>query len=300
MGKFVKDYLTSPEQSGLLGVAGRYSGIFGDDPSGPRTDYPYLAATDLYDWSSEQRKKYPYEPAKPYEGELSAPMTGIETGAQDLLQQYMGSGTPSSLTAANKYTTDVLQGAYDPTSSPYYIAMKKQMLKDAEQAGTAVRQSAATRGMLHSDPRRVEERKTSENFADQINTLLGSMFEAERGRMGQAAGMSPSLAGAMTNIPQQKITTGATVGAIPRQVEQSGLDRMLGEFKRQTAGAGEAYDVLGDLSGKTYSPFPQDYNTQSTGQDMSKLIMKMLPLLLNFIPGGQAAAIPAAAATAAL
>lgn len=248
----------------------------------PRPDYPYLSAQNLYKWSTDYQQRYPYDPAKPYEGQLSAPSTTAENTAQTQLTQFQGMGTPSTLSAANKYNTDVLQGSYDPRQSPYYTAMKEQILRDAQEAGAAVRHNAASSGMLHSDPRHIQERKLTENVSSQLAQLLGGIYENERGRMGQAAALSPQLAQSQYDLPIKQIAAGTTYGAIPRETEQANLDRLLQEYLRQVQGAGVPLQVLGGLSGKSYG----DYNAQpytpgqQTGSDMAQTLVKLLPLIL--------------------
>ena len=273
----------NPVAGGIIGntIGGFFGG--GDDKIAPRPDYPYMSAEKLYNWSDNYMANNPYDPAKPYEGQLSAPMTGTENQAQNQLTSYMGTAAPSSLEGANKYTTDVLGGGYDPRTSPYYTSMKEQILKDSVEAGDSVRHNAARSGMLHSDPRHIQERKLTENVSGQLAQLLGGVYEAERGRMGQAAGMAPGIAGAMSKDALQKITAGSTIGAMPRQVEQEGLGREYSESMRQLAGAREPLNMLQGLSGKSYEPYnAQSYQPgQDAGGDMSGTLMKLLPLLLS-------------------
>lgn len=247
-----------------------------------RPDYPYMSAENLYKWATDYQKQYPYDPAKPYSGKLSAEMTPIENKSQEMLSNYMDMGTPESLTAANKYTTDVLSGGYDPRTSPYYQAMKKQILKDAEEGGAAVRHQAATSGMLHSDPRHIQERKYSENISDQLATLLGQQYENERSRMGQAAALAPSLSESMYSLPLKQITAGSTIGAIPREVEQQDLGRQYDEYLRQVQGASVPYQFLNNIMGQSYSPYAAQPYTQGQGQSaaIAQTLTSALPYLM--------------------
>lgn len=272
-----------------MSLGGLIGNFFGGSSSGnatdSRVDYPYMSASKLYKWSRDYMDKYPYDPAAPYTGKLSAEMTPTEQKAQTQLSSYMDTPTSSSLTAANKYNTAVLQGEYDPRTSPYYAAMKKQILKDAEEAGASVRHGAATTGTLHSDPRHVQERKLTENVSDQLATLLGNLYESERGRMTTAASQAPQIATAEAQIPLTKITAGTTLGSIPREVTQDDLNRQYAEYQRQVQGASVPYSTLNSLAGLSYSPYPQSYNSTDTGANMSGLIQAALPYIMNMFSG---------------
>lgn len=249
----------------------------------PRPDYPYMAAENLYKWSTNYQKEHPYDPAAPYQGTLSAGLTDNESKAQQMLSQFQGAGTPQVLGQAAKYTSDVLGGEkFDPRSSDYYKNMKAQILQDAGEAGAAVRHNAASSGLLHSDPRHQQEADLTRKTSLDLATLLSQMYEQERTRMGQSAALAPSIAKYQQDLPLQQIMAGATYGAIPREVSQQNLDRQYGEYQRQVQGAGEPYRILENLSGKSYNPYPAQtfYPNQNQGADMAGTIMKLLPLLL--------------------
>ena len=262
---------------------GAYLGSY-DEKIQPRPDYPYMAGKDLYNWSSQYRKDNPYDPAAPYPGQLSAPMTGAEWDAQGMLQDYMGQGTPESLTAANKYTTDVLGGKYDPRTSDYYKNMRSQIMQDAKDTQSDLLHGSAKMGMLHSDPRRSAESDLSRKTSMDLSTLLAGLFEQERGRMGQAAGMAPTISKTMSDIPMQKITAGAGIGAIPRQVGQQAIGREYGEYQRQLRGARAPYEFLQNLSGKDYNPYPaQPFTTGSGGGGGGSLDLSSILSLVSLI-----------------
>ena len=272
----------NPVAGGIIGntIGGFFGG--GDDKIAPRPDYPYMSAEKLYNWSNDSLEKYPYEPAKPYGGQLSSPMTNNENMSQNMLSSFMQQPQASSLSSANKYNTDVLSGKYNPRDSEYYKDYKRGILKDAEEAGGAIRHNAARSGMLHSDPRHDQERKLNENVTNNLSTFLGQLYENERGRMGTAAGQAPGMAQMMQQLPLQQISAGSTVGAIPREVDQAGLDRDYGEFNRQTQGAGVPLQVMQGLSGKSYDPYnAQSYTPgQGQGEDMAGTLTKMLPYIM--------------------
>jgi len=247
-----------------------WGGGGGGDSGGtiqPREDYPYKSAEDLYNWASKYRKDNPYDPAKPYEGTMTAPMTGtegrVQSGMENIMQQPM---QQPMLGQASQYTSDVLQGKYDPRTSPYYTAMKKQIMADATETKANLLHQSAVGGMLHSDPRRKAETDLAAETTRDLMSLLGGVYEKERDRMGQSVTQAAGLAELAEKLPLSRMTTGATIGAIPREWEQGGLDREYNEYLRQLQGAQYPYDILQGISGRSYEPYnAQPYHYGQSG-----------------------------------
>ena len=262
-------------------------GFFGggdEDEVQPLPDYQGMSAGNLYDWASDYQDRYQYDPAKPYQGQMTAGLSGLQQQGIGSAEQYLGSQQPQSVEAAGKYATDVLGGKYDPRQSPYYTSMKSQILQDAQEAKAGIMHDSARAGMLHSDPHRDQERKLTEQTTRDLSSLIGSLYEAERGRMGEAAEMAPKIGLTQEQIPQSRIQTAMSTGAIPRQVEQQGLTAEMQEYLRQLQGAREPLNIFEGLSGKNFADFPaQPYvpGQQGAAASTTSSISQLLPLLMQ-------------------
>jgi hypothetical protein len=88
---------------------------------------------------------------------------------------------------ARDYLTEVVGGGYDPRTSDYYKGLRQEGEDFKADARTDIRQSANLGGMLQSTPRMAVESEMTRKTDRDTLTRLGSMYETERGRMGQAA-----------------------------------------------------------------------------------------------------------------
>ena len=243
-----------------LGALG--GGFWGGDESSPRSDYPYGSMQTLYGWANDYSEKNPYDPAAPYKGQLSAPMTGTERQGQNMLSSYLNMPESPTLGAAERYTTNVLSGKYDPRQSPYYKSMRSQIMRDANKIAAEKLHGFAQEGMLHSEPRAEGMREYWGDVQGDLGTLLGSMYETERGRMGEAASLAPTLTKTREDLPMGRIGAATAFGAIPREVQQADLDRQYQEYLRQEKGKAVPYEIFSNIMGQPYEPYAAPTLTQ--------------------------------------
>ncbi len=169
---------------------------------------------------------------------FTAGLTGTEGGLVDRLGGLAGGS--SALTSANDLLTQTLQGTFlRPESNPFLsaqiaaaqrplieqfqdIAMPR-LISDFTAAGQRVnpggssafdRSAAlATRGLFNS-------------LGDIATNLTGQNFQAERGRQQEAV----TQAGQLSGQEIQNTIQGLQAVALPRLIEQFGIDRGLEEF----------------------------------------------------------------------
>lgn len=143
---------------------------------------------------------------QPYTGQFAAPMTEHE---QYGLNHMLG----------------ILQGNYDPRTSDFYQGMRTQALENLQNALTGTRQAAAAGGMLASTPRIGQEAQLQRQTANDLNTLLGGMYERERDRIQQTLPLYQQAAGT------------------EREIAQKDLDMQYQEFVRQLQMVGLPLEV---------------------------------------------------------
>ncbi len=170
---------------------------------------------------------------------FTAGLGGGETDALSQLMALMG-GSSGTMTSANNLLNQTLQGNFlSPESNPFLasqisaaqrplieqfqdVAMPR-LISDFTRAGQRVgpggssafdRSAAlATRGLFNS-------------LGDIATNLSGQNFQAERGRQQQAV----TQAGQLSSQEIQNTIQGLQAVALPRLIEQFGIDRGLEEF----------------------------------------------------------------------
>ena len=146
-------------------------------------------------------------------------MTGAEEEAQSLLAKYMASGTPEGYTMGMQALMDAVKGS-DPSTSPYYQALKAESLSEEERAAGNIRRGGqiASGTPFHS-PNIGQEAKMRTDFAMGRESILQSLIDKERDRQLNAAGPLMSAADYMSQEPLRKAQAGMTLGALPRQLQ---------------------------------------------------------------------------------
>jgi hypothetical protein len=143
-----------------------------------------------------------------------------EKRAQEMLSDWMGRGTPPGVkTAIGEMTKTVEGDYYDPYVSKLYRPYRDVSRMEEAEAVNAMRRRAGNVGMARSTPALDREGRTRRGFAADREGYLAGLYDRERGRQVRTA---PVLAATSTAADEQtlkKAQAGATVGAMPRQVE---------------------------------------------------------------------------------
>lgn len=167
-----------------------------------------------------------------FQGQFTAPITANE---QALLGSLMGQGQDRS-----NYLGGVISGQYlTPDSNPYLRAFSdaanRQTTEQYEEVATRVLPSTFNLAghnlgyggsSAFDRAHAIEARGFANALADTNARIYAGAYESERGRQQQAVGLS-----------QQEVDTtikNLQAQALPRMIEQYGLDQGLAEFKRQT------------------------------------------------------------------
>lgn len=148
-------------------------------------------------------------------------LTAEQQSGQEWLREYLAQPATPALSEATNYLRKTLAGEYDPRTSPYYQSFREQSLSDEERAANILRQrlNIAQPGAVTTAPARSQEINLRRGFATDRLGALGSLYEAERGRMQEAAGMLPGAAQLQAEEPLRKAQAGTLVGEAPRAIE---------------------------------------------------------------------------------
>lgn len=186
-------------QLGLGGTQAGSTGLLGNHWVGLSGIFPWLNRKSQYNRTPQQNIFDVL--AQPYTGQFTAPMTNYENeGLNRMLA--------------------ILNGSYDPRTSDYYQGMRTQAFDDLADAKTRTRQAATLGGMLASTPRINQENTLERKTMNDLNTLLGGMYETERNRIQET-------------LPQFMQAAG-----IERGIQQSELDKQYQDRLRQLQALG--------------------------------------------------------------
>lgn len=201
--------------------------------------------------------------ATSYKGELSADMTDQEKRSMSSLNDYANRKTPETTQAARGEVLKTLSGNYDPSTSPYYQAVKAEAARNLQQQNEIIGSNAAGGGRYYSGGRMREQREAGVDMGNRMNTVLGELAENERNRMTQAVNQAQSLG---NDEDQEKLNTTAALqqyGSLPRNIQQAALDKMYEEWN--TANRDYPSKVAGIASGVQEAPmYGEDEEIPST------------------------------------
>jgi hypothetical protein len=236
---------------GLLGSIGKF--IFGGKKKSSKTT---TSGTSNYD---------PWEVAIPsitsglgatdaLYGPGGAPaISPYEQHGYDLLNSTVNAGA-TALDPAIAENNRTLSGAYlDPASNPYIADIARRV------SGLASANSNATFGGAGRTGSGLAGYYSGKGAADAANELYFNNYNAERGRMGSAVGMAPSLESGRYLGPQALISAGQNISSRPFDLNQQrmGILAQIGQLGQQgkTTGTSTGYGYSPGLLGQVVNSF---------------------------------------------
>lgn len=196
---------------GFLGTEKKESEV-AQDPFG-RVREPFL------DFLTERIGK----PGETFTGQMVAPMSQPEAQSFDFLRKF-GEGTQAAdptFQKARKVVGQTLEGQFDPTTSPYYQAVKAEAARNLASTQENIKSEAAGRGNVFTGGRIREQARAATDVGIGLNKILGELAMRERQNqlsvIPQALGISQTLA----QEPLQRAEAFQLFGALPREIEQA-------------------------------------------------------------------------------
>lgn len=189
-----------------------------------------------------------------YPGDLTAPLSGFEQRGLGQLGDYLDRPPASQdplFQAGREELLKTFGGEYDP-EGPYYQAYKTKVMQELTEAKDRLAATTSARDKFFGGGRISATGELEESAVGDLALVLGQLYERERERKLQAVPEATRLGLTEEMLPLQRIEAATTFGAIPRQIEQEGLNREYSEWQRALADLGIPLDVAQGLA--TYRP----------------------------------------------
>lgn len=197
--------------------------------------------TTVYDPFSDIRSKISSwlsgqigKPAEQYKGEMVAPMSEEEKKSFDWLKKYGEQPVPETINLGKEELKKTLTGGYDPSTSPYYQAVKATAQKNLDETLGDIASSAAGRGMYHTGARRELQASARTAVTNALNEMLGRMAEAAMERRLQAVPLAQQVGAYEEALPFAKAAAYQQLGALPRAIQQAINEAVYNEWLRTT------------------------------------------------------------------
>lgn len=168
--------------------------------------------------------------AKPYTGQLTAPMSDQEKKSLGYLDEYANQGQSETTKLASGEINKTLSGNYDPSTSPYYQAVKAQSVKNLEDSNERLKQQASMGGRYFGGGRVKAQADLEGDVTRGLNTMLGQLSENERQRRIDILPQAMQSGQYQEMEPLRKTEALQTYGSLPRAIQQSLLDSLYNEF----------------------------------------------------------------------
>ncbi len=209
---------------GLLGggVASKKGGDmlsgFGKAPGVTAVADPYGGLREPYiNYMKDQIGK----PGPTYTGNITAPMTSQETESLDKVNQYANQGSNSTINAGKAEIERTLNGSYDPSTSPYYQAVKAQSAANLADTNKTIASNAAGGGRYFTGSRMKQQARATNDAGMNLDTIMGTLAQNERQNRLNVLPQAMAYGEQEQNQPLQQATALQTLGALPRLLEQN-------------------------------------------------------------------------------
>lgn len=179
---------------------------------------------------------------QPYTGQLVAPTSQYEQMGLENLGNYLNSPSPTSSPlygAAQGELEKTLGGEeYDPVGGTYYQAYRTAVLRELQEAKDRLAAETSARDKYFGGGRIAATGELEETALNDLELMLGQLYENERSRRLSAVPMATDFLGAGEGFEQGRIAASQEYGALPREIEQAGLTAEYNEYIRQLQDAG--------------------------------------------------------------
>jgi len=174
------------------------------------------------------------KPAEQYKGQMIAPKTAQEGQSLDWLKKYADQGTSEGMGLANEEVRKTMTGYYDPSSSPYYQAVKAESARNLADTNAGIASDAAGGGRYWGGARLEQQREAGTDVANSLNTMLGQMSETERQRRLDTVPIAAQLGQYAENQPLAKTQALQQYGGLDRTLAQAQNEATYNEWLRAT------------------------------------------------------------------
>lgn len=169
-------------------------------------------------------------PYQPYTGRRFAEYPFRDT-LKSALSQYISRTEPALYGLAQSELQKTLSGEYNPATSPYYEAFRKEALREEQDALNRLRRAAQLGGMLYSTPTQQAEARLIADTTNRLATLLGQLAEAERVRRLQSVPTAISVGEFLSQSPLRTAQAITAISPLLKAIEEEPLEFEYQQFK---------------------------------------------------------------------
>ena len=171
------------------------------------------------------------KPGPDYGGERVAPMSELEAASQASGAKYAAApATGESLALAQDEIKKTLSGDYDPSTSPYYQAVKAEAEKNLVQTNKDIADASSGGRRYFSGARLKAQADASRDVNLGLNTTLASLAEKERQNRLSVVPVAADIDKQATDAEAKKALNLQSIGALPRELQQALMDAAYQEW----------------------------------------------------------------------
>lgn len=239
-------------------MGGSYSSVEPNIPKAAQDPWNQLSKVAQ---GYQDTTKYPGQTA--YTGQFTAPMTSSEKQGLSGLQSW--ATQPSSLdTGTSDLLSKTMSGYFLNEGNPYLQqmsdAMGRNMSKTINQQSQDLGSIFSKAGVTYRGPAEQKMRTSAlQNYGDSLANLYGQNYQNERGIMQQAVPYSMQYG---QNIGD-RYSTLMGAGAVPRSIDQYGLDQAYKDYGTTTTAQQEAYMNPWNVLSQWFNQMPLAYPQQN-------------------------------------
>jgi len=223
------------------------------------------------------------KPAEQYSGQMIAPKTSQEGQSLDWLSNYADQGQSEGMGLANEEVKKTMSGYYDPSSSPYYQAVKAESARNLQDTQEGIASDAAGGGRYWGGARLQQQREAGTDVANSLNTMLGQMSETERQRRLDTVPIAAQLGQYAENQPLAKTQALQQYGGLDRTLQQAQNEATYNEWLRATQDYPLQIAQLSQGMAQQQPIMSQVGYQPSTAQGIGSSLISSIPNLLKSI-----------------
>ena len=200
----------------------------------------------------------------PYSGKLLAGLSDFEGTGLDILSRYLSQGAIGDNglfgAAKNEYMNTLGGSTYDPSQGDYYKAFRTAAMKELQDAQNRLNAQTSASDMYFGGGRIKQGAELQAQTTNALLAELGKLALQERQNRLNAAPAAANLGMTEFGMPLQQVAASQQYGALPREIEQAGLNSQYKEYQRQLADLNLALDIVQALG-----RMPQNYSYSGGG-----------------------------------
>lgn len=163
------------------------------------------------------------QPGPSYSGQMVAPTTDAQNQSADTLQQYANRTNSPTYNSGESEINNTINGNYDPSTSPYYQAIKAQSAQNLTNTNKQIENQTAGGGQYYSGARVQAQGQAATSEANNLNSTLGALQQQNTALKAQLTPYALQAGTQDTNAPLATTAALQQYGGL-QQAYQQALD----------------------------------------------------------------------------